>query len=201
MFPPQSRVPLIPQESFNLCLVCSGEAEGKEKGEIAKSSVFQLVAGRHPGHAGSWQKVMGGLSLPPSDFNLPSGGPHGYWKSPRGLPDLKRKTPPGELTLGPFPALFSWLSVVLSASAWQGQMGLFAFWKKLADPWMPARNEHCSAPSWPSQRLSPSSAGGAMFIPGTASTMWTICSWPFPALCFHKELSQMFVGVFLFVYC
>lgn len=32
MFPPQFRVTLISQESFNLCLVCSGEAEGEEKG-------------------------------------------------------------------------------------------------------------------------------------------------------------------------
>lgn len=32
MFLPQFCVTLISQESFNLCLVCSGEAEGEEKG-------------------------------------------------------------------------------------------------------------------------------------------------------------------------
>lgn len=99
-----------------------------------------------------------------------------------------------------FPGWISLLSVVLSASAWQGQMWLFAAWEELADPWMPAQNEHCAAQHWPSHHLSPGSARGALFVLGAASTVWAVCSWPFPALCFCKGLSQMFVRIFLLVY-
>ena len=58
MFPPRFHVPLIPQESFNLCLVCSGEAEGEEKGDSQKQR-FSAGGLHEPGGTlALWQKVV-----------------------------------------------------------------------------------------------------------------------------------------------
>jgi len=53
MFAPQSRVPLVPQESFNLCLVCSGEAEAEEKGGSQEQRFAAGDLHEPQGYAGS----------------------------------------------------------------------------------------------------------------------------------------------------
>lgn len=204
MFPLRFRVPLIPQESFNLCLVCSGEAEGEEKGDHQEQWFLADCLHQPGGTLALWQKVVERSEPSSIRFQFTIQGSAPLLESPEGASRSEAQTPTRQVDpRGPSQPCFLCFLVVLSASTWQGKMRLIAAWKELADPKTPAWNKHCSALCRPSRCLSPvvPEVPKVCLFLGTSSTVRAINSWPYPALCFHKGCSQMFVRIFLFVCC